>query len=202
MIIGYNVVFNLSDVLWLGQIKKRFISPHELNNYLAQLDFLAGIFSLITGLFIFSNLMNKFGWRITALVPPTVWLVTSFCLYTALCAENFGFNVNNLILTLGTLQMSLGKAVKYCIFDQIKEITFIPLTIEQQRNSKAIIDGIVSRAGKSGSSIILQGFLIFGAGEIISTTPMIAILVIFAIGAWMYATNKMGVLLAIEKGVK
>ena len=198
MVIGYNVVFNLSDVLWIGQINQRFPSHHELNNYLAQLDFLVGIFSLITGLFIFSNLINKFGWKITALVPPIIWLITSICLYIALFAENIGFGLNNLILILGTLQISLGKALKYCIFDQIKEITFIPLSIEQQRNSKAIIDGIVSRMGKSGSSLILQGFLIFGVGEIISVTPTISILIIITIFAWIYATNKMGKL--IDKG--
>jgi len=88
MVIGYNVVFNLADVLWLGQINQRFPSHHELNNYLAQLDFLVGVFSLVTGLFIFSNLMNKFGWKITALVPPIVWLITSICLYIALFAFN------------------------------------------------------------------------------------------------------------------
>ena len=199
MVIGYNIVFNLADVVWLGQIKQRFSSHQELNNYLAHLDFLVGIFSLITGLFIFSNLINKFGWKITALVPPFVWLITSFCLYLVLFAENFGFGFNNLVLILGTLQISIGRAVKYCIFDQIKEITFIPLSIEQQRNSKAVIDGIVSRVGKSGSSIILQGFIIFGVGELISVTPIIAILIIITIIAWIYATNKMGSLMADQK---
>jgi AAA family ATP:ADP antiporter len=202
MVIGYNVVFNLADVLWLGQINQRFPSHHELNNYLAQLDFLVGVFSLVTGLFIFSNLMNKFGWKITALVPPIVWLITSICLYIALFAENIGFGLNNLILILGTLQISLGKALKYCIFDQIKEMTFIPLSIEQQRSSKAIVDGIVSRAAKSGSSIVLQGFLIFGVGEIISVTPTISILIIITIFAWIYATNKMGRLISTGKTVE
>ena len=195
MVITYNIVFNLADVLWIDQLNKRFVSPLDLNNYLAQLDFLVGVFSLIIGMFIFTNMMNKFGWTITAMMPPAVWLITSIGLYTALFTEKFGLPLNNLILILGTLQISLGKAVKYCIFDQIKEMTFIPLSVEQQRNSKAVIDGIISRFGKSSSSIILQGFLIFGFGEISSAIPIIAVLIIITIFVWSYATTKMGVLM-------
>jgi ATP:ADP antiporter, AAA family len=200
MVLGYNIVFNLADVLWIGQVNQRFHSHNELNNYLAQLDSLVGFFSLIIGLFIFSNLINKFGWKITALVPPIIWLITSLCLYTVLFTESFAdIKLNNLILILGTLQIAIGKAVKYCIFDQIKEITFIPLSIEHQRNSKAVIDGIISRIGKSGSSIILQGFLIFGVSEIITITPIIASIILITIFAWIHATNKMGGLIAEQK---
>lgn len=199
MVIGYNMVFNLADLVWLDQINRRFSSPDELNNYLAQLDFLIGVFSLIIGLFVFSNIINKFGWKITALIPPIVWLISSIFLYTALFAEKFGFNLNTLILILGTLQISTGKAVKYCIFDQVKEITFIPLSIEQQKNSKAVIDGIISRIGKSGGSIIIQGFLIFGIGEIIAITPVITISIIITIFVWIYATNKLGKLMTTEQ---
>lgn len=193
MVITYNIVFNLADVLWIDQLNKRFSSANDLNNYLAQLDFLVGIFSLIIGIFIFTNMMNKFGWTITALTPPIIWLITSVILYATIFTEKFGFSLNNLILILGTLQISLGKAVKYCIFDQIKEMSFIPLSIEQQRNSKAIIDGIISRFGKSSSSIILQGFLIFGFNEIASLMPIIAIIILLTIFVWSYATCKMGV---------
>lgn len=192
MVVTYNIVFNLADFLWIDQLNKRFLLPHDLNNYLAQLDFLVGIFSLIIGLFIFTNMMNKFGWTITAMMPPIIWLITSVGLYTTIFTEKFGLSVNNLILILGTLQISLGKAVKYCIFDQIKEMSFIPLSIEQQRNSKAIIDGIISRFGKSSSSIILQGFLIFGLSDIASLIPIVALIIIITIFVWGYATCKMG----------
>lgn len=195
MVIGYNMVFNLADLVWLDQINRRFTSATDLNNYLAQLDFLVGIFSLIIGLFIFSNIINKFGWKITALVPPIVWLISSICLYLALFAEKYGINLNNLILILGTLQISTGKAVKYCIFDQVKEITFIPLSIEQQKNGKAVIDGIISRIGKSGGSIIIQVLLAIGIGEIITITPIVSIIIIITIFAWIYATNKLGKLM-------
>lgn len=202
MVIGYNMVFNLADLVWLDQINRRFTSAIELNNYLAQLDFLIGIFSLIIGLFIFSNIINKFGWKITALVPPIVWLISSICLYLALFVEKYGINhvnLNNLILILGTLQISTGKAVKYCIFDQVKEITFIPLSIEQQKNGKAVIDGIISRIGKSGGSIIIQMLLACSIGEIMHVTPIIAIIIMITIFAWIYATNKLGKLMVQQQ---
>ncbi len=192
IVITYNIVFNLADVLWIDQLNIRFASASELNNYLAQLDFLVGIFSLIIGIFIFTNMMKKFGWTITAMMPPVVWLITSIALYSTIFTEKFGFDLNNIILILGTLQISLGKALKYCIFDQIKEMSFIPLSIEQQRNSKAIIDGIISRFGKSSSSIILQVILICGFSEISTAIPIIALLIIITIAVWCYATCKIG----------
>ena len=194
IVITYNIVFNLADVIWIDQLNQRFSSATDLNNYLAQLDFLIGIFSLIIGIFIFTNMMNKFGWTITAMVPPIVWLITSCGLYITIYAEKHGFSsINNLILILGTLQISLGKALKYCIFDQIKEMSFIPLSIEQQRNTKAIIDGIISRSAKSSSSLILQGLLIFGFSEISGAIPIVAIIIMITIVIWSWATCKMGV---------
>lgn len=194
IVITYNIVFNLADVIWIDQLNQRFSSATDLNNYLAQLDFLIGIFSLIIGIFIFTNMMNKFGWTITAMVPPIVWLITSCGLYLTIYAEKHGFSsINNLILILGTLQISLGKALKYCIFDQIKEMSFIPLSVEQQRNTKAIIDGIISRSAKSSSSLILQGLLIFGFSEISGSIPIVAIIIMITIIIWSWATCKMGV---------
>jgi AAA family ATP:ADP antiporter len=199
MVITYNVVFNLADVIWIDQLHKRFAAAIDLNNYLAQLDFLVGIFSLIISIFIFTNAINKFGWKITAMIPPTIWLITSTLLYAAIYTEKFGFALNSIIITLGTLQISLGKATKYCIFDQVKEMSFIPLSIEQQRNSKAAVDGLVSRLGKSSGSIILQTFLFLGITDMASIIPTIALLIILAITVWSYATCKMGDCISTQK---
>jgi ATP:ADP antiporter, AAA family len=192
IVISYNIVFNLAEVLWLDQLNQRLSSIAELNNYLAQLDFLVGIFCIIISIFIFTKIMNKFGWTVTALITPAVWLITSIILFICLSGEKSGFALNNFILISGTLQIALGKALKYSLFDQIKEMSFIPLSIEQQRNSKVVVDGLISRLGKSSSSIILQALLIFGVNSITEATTIITILIIITIMIWSYSVLKIG----------
>ena len=73
-----------------------------------------------------------------------------------------------LVLTVffGSLQEVFSRALKYTIFDDTKEMAYIPLSAEQKLKGKSIIDGIGSRLGKSGSSLTMQILLIF------FTTPM------------------------------
>ena len=62
---------------------------------------------------------------------------------------------------------------------------------ENQRKGKAIVDGLASRFGKSGGSLIY--LLLFGLfGGMAEAIPYVSIIIFFALGAWLYATIKMG----------
>ena len=140
MVVSYNIVYNIADVLWTHQLDKRFADANTLNAYLAKLDFYTGIISVMLAIFIFSNVIRKFGWRSTALISPALWFITSAALYCSLMLEVndsllflsyilLHLPFNELIIMLGTMQMCLGKASKYTIFDQSKEIAYIPLSL-------------------------------------------------------------------------
>lgn len=65
-------------------------------------------------------------------------------------------------------------------------MAYIPLDIQEQRKGKAIIDGIGSRAGKSGGAIIYQALMMFCASIAIAT-PYIAVMVFVLIFLWIYS---------------
>ena len=69
----------------------------------------------------------------------------------------------------------MTRALKYTLFDATKELAFIPLSKECKLKGKAAIDGIGSRIGKSGGSIIHQGLLLC-FGSVASSTPYVGVI--------------------------
>ncbi|NQY43884.1 MAG: hypothetical protein HRT87_11140, partial [Legionellales bacterium] len=144
-------------------------------------------------------IITNCGWRSSALVTPLVWLSTGVLFYSAILFENvlltdvftnFITNPANLILMLGTLQISLGRGCKYTIFDATKEMCFIPLSKYEQRKSKAIVDGIASRLGKSFGSIFYIILLLL-CGNISATIPFVSIIIIGLTLLWIYSILKL-----------
>jgi len=98
----------------------------------------------------------------------------------------------DLIMVAGTMQLSLGRASKFTIFDQTKEMAYIPLSVEEKRSYKAVIDGFVSRIGKSISSVLIQFLLILTAGSIDLATPYVFGIMAISLFAWLWAVNSLG----------
>jgi AAA family ATP:ADP antiporter len=103
----------------------------------------------------------------------------------------FQIPVTSLILMFGSAQICLGRASKYTVFDETKEIAFIPLSKENQRKGKAVVDGIASRFGKSGGSIIIQ-CLLLNCGNLALTIPYIAGIYFLVISMWIFAVKNLG----------
>jgi AAA family ATP:ADP antiporter len=127
---------------------------------------------LITGVGFFAFLLfNESGsWGITALFGSTPLAICVF---------------------FGSLQNCFARASKYTLFDATKELTFIPLDPEVKLKGKAVIDGVGSRLGKSGGSLIHQ-CLLMAFGSVALSTPYVASIFLVAIGAWIAATRGLG----------
>ena len=96
-----------------------------------------------------------------------------------------------LAVLLGSIQNCFTKAAKYSLFDTTKEMAFIPLTPELKLKGKAAIDGIGSRLGKSGGSLIHQGLLVL-FGSLTLSTPYVAAILLGAIALWIVAVRNLG----------
>ena len=70
-------------------------------------------------------------------------------------------------------------------------MTFVPLDTDSKLKGKAVIDGIGSRLGKSGGSVVHQGLLIIFS-TITAGAPYAAGVLLVVIGLWMYATRSLG----------
>ncbi len=91
----------------------------------------------------------------------------------------------------GSMQNCFARVSKYTFFDATKELAFIPLSKESKLKGKAAIDGVGSRLGKSGGSLIHQGLLI-AFGTVALSAPIVGVLLFAVIAAWMVAVKSLG----------
>ena len=199
MVVGYNLVINLVEVVWKDQVRNLYPSPGDYFSFMSYITCLIGVLSAIMSL-LMARIINRFGWTKTALITPLIMLVTSVGFFSFLFYRNwvgadailpFGASALFIAVMFGAAQNSMSKAMKYSVFDATKEMAFIPLSHESKLKGKAAIDGVGSRMGKSGGSLIHTGLLtIFGS--LTSSAPYVATILMGAIGLWIYATRTLG----------
>ncbi len=199
IVVSYNLVINLVEVVWKDQLRLIYPNPIELNTYMNNLTSAIGIFSTITAVFM-AKIINRFGWTKTALITPVVMLVT--------CAGFFSFlflkeHLSGLVITLlgttplviavffGGVQNCLSKAAKFSVFDATSNMAYIPLDSETKLKGKAAIDGVGSRFGKSGSSFIHQ-ILLMIFSTLTASAPYVAGFLFLVIGFWIQSVRSLG----------
>lgn len=198
LVIGYSLTLNLVEVTWKANLKLQYPDPESYQRFMGKFSMATGVVPLIAALFFSGNIMRKFGWFKSALIPPIVIGVTGVAFVFAFMNQQFlqpmtlffGVTPLFLVVMLGAIQNVASKAVKYSLFDPTKEIAFIPLDSESKMKGKAAIDVVGSRLGKSGSSWI-QAFLIdlFGMGSVLNITSLIAPIVVGVIFIWIFALH-------------
>jgi AAA family ATP:ADP antiporter len=199
LVICYNLVINLVEIVWKDQLRQLYPSAVEYSRYMNYVTSTVGIIATLTSLFM-SQLISRFGWTRTALITPVSMLLTSlgffaFMLFRHDLAEPVFALTGTTPLTIavffGAAQVCISKACKYSVFDSTKEMTFIPLGHECKLKGKAAIDGVGSRLGKSGGSVVHQGLLMI-FGSISVSAPYVASILMLTIIGWMVAARSLG----------
>jgi len=199
IVLSYNLVMNLIEVVWKNQIKQLYPNPSDYNAYMGEVMTLMAVIATITALFITNNVMRR-SWTMTALIPAIITLITGLGFFAFIMFQNsslmwiasfLGTTPLMLSITFGSLQNSLSRACKYTLFDATKEIAFIPLSNESKLKGKAAIDGVGSRIGKSGGSIIHQILLLFFS-TVGASTPYIGAIFLIVIVIWILAVLSLG----------
>ncbi len=200
IVIGYNVVINLVEVLWKDQVRELYPDPSDYNYYINQVATLVGIMATVSSLFVSTNAIRRFGWTFTALLTPIILLLTSVVFFGVLLSKGyldstgalvFGMTPIALIVFMGAFQNILSRGAKYTVFDVTKEMAFVPLSMECKVKGKAAIDGVFNRLGKSSGSVIHSTLLIFLTSFAV-TAPYIAGILLIMIGGWMSAVRLLG----------
>lgn len=199
LVIGYNLVIHMSEVVWKDQLSRLYPSPAEYNMYMNNLTSAIGLCATLTALFM-AKIIDRLGWTRTAMITPLMMVITctgffSFLFFQDNWAGTFtalaGTTPLAIAVFFGSAQNCLSKAAKYSVFDATKEMAFIPLDHDTKLKGKAAIDGVGSRVGKSGGSLIYQGMLMFFA-TVSATTPYVAAFLMLAIVLWMIAVRSLG----------
>jgi len=199
IVVSYNLVINLIEVVWKDQVKQLYPSPADFNVYMNNLASIIGVVSTFMAFFT-AHVINRLGWTKTALITPIVMAVTcggffSFLLFQdqlgGIALALTGFTPLAFSVCFGFAQNCLSKAAKFSVFDATKEMAFIPLDHELKLKGKAAIDGVGSRLGKSGGSLIHQSLLVI-FGSFSGSSPYVATILISVIVLWISATRSLG----------
>lgn len=201
IVVMYNIAINLVEVVWKNQVKELYPSASDFSAYMGQVLTAIGVVATLTAIFISGNLIRRFSWTTTAMISPVIILFTSIGFFTFLLFKESSFSMwiagffttSPLVIGVffGSLQNCLARASKYTVFDATKELAFIPLSQESKLKGKSAIDGVGSRVGKSGGSLIHQSLLmVFGTVSL--STPYVAVILMGAIGAWIVAVRSLG----------
>lgn len=200
IVVAYNLVINLVEVVWKHQVKEMYPNPGDYNWYMNQVTTITGIIATVTALLVSGNAVRKFGWTFTAMLTPAILLLTSigffgfFFLKPYLVDGFLPFLMSTplaLVVFFGSAQNILSRAAKYTVFDATKEMAFVPLSPECKLKGKAMIDGLGSRLGKSGGSVIHQTLLLTFA-TITASAPYVAGFLLSSLIIWIVATRVLG----------
>lgn len=201
IVIAYNVIINLTEVLWKHEVKALYPNPMDYSAYQYQVTTAIGVIATLSSFFVSGNAIRAFGWTFTALITPVILLVTSIgFFYTFFMQDSLapwtlatlGMEPLALVVFFGTLQNCCSRAAKYTVFDATRELAYVPLSTTCQRKGKAAIDGVCSRLGKSGGSLIYQ-ILLVSFANIISSAPYIAMSLFATLVIWIIATRLLGI---------
>lgn len=201
LVVGFNIAINMVEIVWKDQIHALYPDPNDFNAYMGQVLFAIGCLSTFMGLFLCSNLIRRFGWTFSALITPVALLVTGLFFFSSVFFKEspsltkwtavLGTTPLALAVLFGTIQNVLSRACKFTVFDATKEISFIPLSPESKIKGKAAIDGVGSRIGKSGGSIVHGGLLmIFGSVSL--SSPYVGLILLAVVFGWIGAVKSLG----------
>jgi len=197
LLISYNLVINLMDVIWKDRLHTLCPSPQAFNYYMNKITSMIGLLSLILTLFI-PKLIERIGWTKTALITPIAMMVSATGFFSFLLFGNLPAGITMTAMTplavavfFGGVQNCLSKAAKYSLFDATKEMTFIPLDHDVKLRGKAPIDVVGARLGKAGGSVIFQGLLLF-LRSISACIPYVAVILTVVMAFWISATRNLG----------
>jgi ATP:ADP antiporter, AAA family len=199
IVVSYNLVINLFEVVWKDQLKHLYPNISDYNNYISHLQVLQGVSAIILSLGL-AQLMRFFGWTKTALITPVVMMVSCFIFFGLIFSKEalspyflpfLGVGPLMISISFGSFQSFMSKACKYSVFDSTKEMAYLPLDPESKLRSKVAIDGIGARLGKSGSSLLHQILLILFS-TISNCAPYIGIILLIVGILWIISVSNLG----------
>jgi len=193
LVLGYGIMYNFLEISWKSLVKRQYEDPIDYQRFMGNFSSLVGASTFVV-ILIGSNIIKLLGWRVGAISTPVVMSLLAVPFFA--CTVVFGVEnpiVLNAAVTIGSVMILMSRAFKYGLFDPTLQMSYIPLDEDSKVKGKAAIDVLGSRVGKSGASMVQQGF-VFVFGDIISASPAV-MLVFYAVSAvWIMGAMQLSVL--------
>ncbi|MCX7338409.1 MAG: NTP/NDP exchange transporter [Alphaproteobacteria bacterium] len=203
LIMAYGVTINLVEVQWKHQLGLYAAGDKGVYNaFMGNQSTVCGIFTILFGLFVGSNILRRVSWFKAALITPLIITLGGVLFFSFILGKDMLDVVLHMMKTdavtaatfLGVAIIIVGKGVKYILFDPTKEMAYIPLSDELKTKGKAAVDVIGGRAGKAGGAFVQSTLLMAYATKDIVVIALPAFIVFGVVClAWLYAVKVLSV---------
>lgn len=198
IVLSFGFVINTTEVMWKHEVRLLYPQAKEYSIYMSEVMTWISILATVTAILFTGNLIRVAGWTRSAIVTPIILFLTSVGFFGLILfpeagswALAFGWTPLALTVLVGTIQNCLSRTAKYTVFDATKELAFIPLDRHTKLKGKAAIDGVISRLGKSGASV-LYTLLLTQLGNLTACAPVVGTCLLMSTALWMWAVRRVG----------
>jgi ATP:ADP antiporter, AAA family len=187
------VAYTLGEVIFFDIAKLKYTTKADYNVFMGDLGFWNGILTAFCALVITPILLKKCRWVVASLVTPACLLITEAAFFMTLWAPSKEMHLELLII-LGSIFFCVVRAAKYTLFDTSKEISFLLLPPLEKMQGKLVIDGICSRVGRGGASL-MSILLIQICGGVLASAFIAGWIAIAISASCVFSTLKLGLLI-------
>lgn len=168
------VAYAVGETIFLDVLKQRFPDPRDYCDYMGLISSWSGVLTALSAVFITPYLLRRCHWVVAAIATPACILVTEAIFFFF----QYSSSQLEIVVFAGTLFFCLSRAAKNTLLDSSKEISFLLLPPLEKMQGKLVIDGMCSRVGRGGASLISITFAqIFGG--VLASAPFTGPLVLF-----------------------
>ncbi|AZL15091.1 Npt1/Npt2 family nucleotide transporter [Rickettsiales endosymbiont of Stachyamoeba lipophora] len=199
MIICYGVINNIMEIRLKEIAKELYTTQNAYASFMGLFISSIGVATILMML-VGGYMLRNYGWKVTAFTPPIIALITSIIFFSM----NILKNLNSLIdyhlflqitVIVGALSLIFIKSSKYSLFDNTKEMSYIPLPNELKIKGKAAIDLIGTRISDSGGAAIQSSLIILiSAAHMNLYILAVGISCIMICALWLKAVKTLNIL--------
>lgn len=162
MVFSYFFTSGIMELIWKYYLKMTYPNANDFNDYLSNCTKYISIGSTLFALIITGDIIRRFSWRVSALITPVILFIPLLSFVICLF-----FDMNLFIMTfIGASYYCLNRIFKFTFFDLSKELCTMEFSYEDQIKTKAVVDGIIPKLGKTCESGVLQVMLLaYGSFE-------------------------------------
>jgi len=178
LVMAYGVTINLVEVQYKNQLGLYFSGDKAgYNAFMGHFSTLSGLFTIVFGWLVGSNILRRVSWFSAAIVTPLVITLGGAIFFAFIFAREWVDWILQAMVTspvaaasfLGAGIVIVSKGIKYSLFDATKEMAYIPLDDELKTKGKAAVDVIGGRAGKAGGAFVQSNLQMLFAATALST---------------------------------
>jgi ATP:ADP antiporter, AAA family len=184
------IAYALGEVVFLDVLRQKFPDPRLYADFMGKLSIWNGCLTAFSAVVITPYLLRKARWVVASLVTPMCLLLTEGAFFLTLWAPSSLMQIEMQVL-FGSIFYCFVRAAKYTLFDTSKEISFILLPPLEKMHGKLIVDGMCSRLGRGGGSLV-SILLIQICGGVLASVPIVGAAAIVISTSCVFATSRLG----------